>query len=126
MYVIIMQGIRPGQAKVLYSLYGVVEHSGRLTGGHYTAYVKVRQDMNRLKDFLQNSDVSSMRLEKLWSALQISSQDTTKPANQLEDEVTTPTAGKWYYISDSRVSEVVSEANVLRCQAYMLFYERIY
>lgn len=120
------QGIRPGQSKVLYSLYGVVEHSGRLTGGHYTAYVKVRQHMNRLKDFLQNSDVSSMRLEKLWSALQISSQDTMKPANQLEDEATTPTAGKWYYISDSRVSEVVSEASVLRCQAYMLFYERIY
>ena len=82
--------------------------------------------MNRLKDFLQNSDVSSMRLEKLWSALQISSQDPLKPANQPEDEATTPTAGKWYYISDSRVSEVVSEASVLRCQAYMLFYERIY
>ena len=28
--------------RVLYSLYGVVEHSGRLQFGHYTAYVKVR------------------------------------------------------------------------------------
>ena len=27
---------------VLYSLYGVVEHSGSLRGGHYVAYVKTR------------------------------------------------------------------------------------
>ena len=25
--------------KIMYSLYGVVEHSGRLNGGHYTAYL---------------------------------------------------------------------------------------
>ncbi|XP_030564447.1 ubiquitin carboxyl-terminal hydrolase 16 isoform X1 [Drosophila novamexicana] len=30
------------QKKLLYALYGVVEHSGGLYGGHYTAYVKVR------------------------------------------------------------------------------------
>ncbi|XP_030850609.1 ubiquitin carboxyl-terminal hydrolase 16-like [Strongylocentrotus purpuratus] len=29
--------------RVLYGLYGVVEHSGRLQFGHYTAFVKVRQ-----------------------------------------------------------------------------------
>ena len=28
--------------RVLYSLYGIVEHSGSMRGGHYTAYVKVR------------------------------------------------------------------------------------
>ena len=36
--------VTSGQTKLLYSLYGIVEHSGRLTGGHYTAYVKVRAD----------------------------------------------------------------------------------
>ena len=35
------QTIQPGQDKVLYSLYGVVEHSGRMSGGHYVAFVKV-------------------------------------------------------------------------------------
>ena len=35
------QAIQPGQEKVLYSLYGVVEHSGRMSGGHYVAFVKV-------------------------------------------------------------------------------------
>uniref|UniRef100_A0A8C6MJ48 Ubiquitin carboxyl-terminal hydrolase n=1 Tax=Nothobranchius furzeri TaxID=105023 RepID=A0A8C6MJ48_NOTFU len=29
--------------RVLYSLYGIVEHSGSMRGGHYTAYVKVRK-----------------------------------------------------------------------------------
>uniref|UniRef100_A0A672FX85 ubiquitinyl hydrolase 1 n=1 Tax=Salarias fasciatus TaxID=181472 RepID=A0A672FX85_SALFA len=30
--------------QVLYSLYGIVEHSGTMRSGHYTAYVKVRPD----------------------------------------------------------------------------------
>ncbi|XP_068158915.1 LOW QUALITY PROTEIN: ubiquitin carboxyl-terminal hydrolase 16/45 [Drosophila tropicalis] len=30
------------QKKLLYALYGVVEHSGGMYGGHYTAFVKVR------------------------------------------------------------------------------------
>lgn len=34
-----------GQTKVLYSLYGVVEHSGSIHGGHYVAYVKVRPEL---------------------------------------------------------------------------------
>lgn len=32
--------------------------------------------------------------------------------------------GKWYFVSDSYVSEV-SESKVLSAQAYLLFYERI-
>ena len=40
--------MRPGQRRVLYSLFGVVEHSGRLTSGHYTAYVRVRRRHDRL------------------------------------------------------------------------------
>lgn len=31
-----------GQTQVLYGLYGVVEHSGRLNSGHYVAYVRSR------------------------------------------------------------------------------------
>lgn len=34
--------VKPTQKKILYSLYGIVEHSGGMHGGHYTAYVKVR------------------------------------------------------------------------------------
>ncbi|KFB42014.1 AGAP000666-PA-like protein [Anopheles sinensis] len=34
--------VRPDQKKILYALYGVVEHTGTMSGGHYVAYVKVR------------------------------------------------------------------------------------
>ena len=40
--------MHPGQRRLLYSLFGVVEHSGRLTSGHYTAYVHVRRRHDRL------------------------------------------------------------------------------
>lgn len=34
------------------------------------------------------------------------------------------TNGHWYYVSDSHV-KAASESEVLRCQAYLLFYERL-
>ena len=55
----------------------------------------------------------------------------TKTAEQTEEnsgieEVDSSgnTSSKWYYISDAHVSEV-SEEKVMKCQAYLLFYERI-
>lgn len=48
------QDVRSGQRKVLYSLYGLVEHSGRLQTGHYTAYVKVRPSLGPLTNFLHS------------------------------------------------------------------------
>lgn len=36
------KNVTEGDTQVLYSLYGIVEHSGTMRSGHYTAYVKVR------------------------------------------------------------------------------------
>ncbi|XP_035800654.2 ubiquitin carboxyl-terminal hydrolase 16 isoform X2 [Amphiprion ocellaris] len=38
------KGITDGDTQILYSLYGIVEHSGTMRSGHYTAYVKVRPE----------------------------------------------------------------------------------
>ncbi|KAM4743372.1 ubiquitin carboxyl-terminal hydrolase 16 isoform 1-T2 [Anableps anableps] len=38
------KNISEGDTQILYSLYGVVEHSGTMRSGHYTAYVKARPD----------------------------------------------------------------------------------
>nr|XP_045367702.1 ubiquitin carboxyl-terminal hydrolase 45 isoform X3 [Camelus bactrianus] len=38
--------------KVVYGLYGVVEHSGSMRGGHYTAYVKVRTPSRKLLEHI--------------------------------------------------------------------------
>lgn len=98
-----------GQTKVLYSLYGVVEHSGSIHGGHYVAYVKVRP---KLED-------NSYR----WNFLPKNQKDKTASDKGASSEPQIP-PGKWYYVSDSHVAEV-QESKVLRAQAYLLFYERI-
>ncbi|XP_067674325.1 ubiquitin carboxyl-terminal hydrolase 45-like isoform X1 [Haliotis asinina] len=120
------QGIRPGQKKILYALYGVVEHSGRLSGGHYTAYVKVRPSLAALTNYL-NTQVPTPR----DYIHQYTHRMMNGPRSPVEDELSDETLetlvppGKWYHVSDSRVSEV-QEASVQRAQAYLLFYERIY
>lgn len=103
--------IEPGQTKILYSLYGVVEHSGSIHGGHYVAYVKVRpklqQDSYRW-NFLPKNQCNRKSNDDNLGAL---------------GEPDVP-SGKWFYISDSYVSQV-NETKVLAAQAYLLFYERI-
>uniref|UniRef100_A0A8C4QZL7 Ubiquitin carboxyl-terminal hydrolase n=1 Tax=Eptatretus burgeri TaxID=7764 RepID=A0A8C4QZL7_EPTBU len=96
------KGVPAGQSKVPYGLYGVVEHSGTMRGGHYTAYVKVRTPSNKLHDLI--SDGLDCPVPTMESC----------PSQQ----------GSWYHASDTHISPV-SEAQVLKSQAYMLFYERL-
>merc|ERR1712156_941902 len=47
-----MPTMQPGVGEILYTLFGIVEHSGRLQGGHYTAYVKLRpSQVNQTENF---------------------------------------------------------------------------
>ncbi|CAG9802782.1 unnamed protein product [Chironomus riparius] len=43
----LLHHVKRHQKKVLYSLYGIVEHSGGMFGGHYVAYVKVRPKITK-------------------------------------------------------------------------------
>lgn len=43
----LLHHVKRHQKKVLYSLYGIVEHSGGMTNGHYVAYVKVRPKLTK-------------------------------------------------------------------------------
>ncbi|XP_051871116.1 ubiquitin carboxyl-terminal hydrolase 16-like isoform X2 [Pristis pectinata] len=45
---------------ILYSLYGVVEHSGTMRSGHYTAYVKVRTPSKHLSEYALTKCKASM------------------------------------------------------------------
>jgi len=72
-----------GREGVLYELYAVVQHHGRMQSGHYTAYIK----------------------------------DTTTPSKG-------PASARWFHISDDRYTEC-SLSQVLRAEAYQLFYERL-
>ncbi|NXI50734.1 UBP45 hydrolase, partial [Chloroceryle aenea] len=88
-------------ARVLYSLYGIVEHSGSMRGGHYAAYVKVRGHSRKLLEHLS----------------------ATKNVLGLKDAVGA-SGGQWVYVSDAHV-QMVPESRVLSAQAYLLFYERL-
>uniref|UniRef100_W5NKF8 Ubiquitin carboxyl-terminal hydrolase n=1 Tax=Lepisosteus oculatus TaxID=7918 RepID=W5NKF8_LEPOC len=83
--------------RVLYGLYGIVEHSGSMRGGHYSAYVKIRGPHRKLE---QRRNV----------------------AGQKEAAAAPP--GQWVYVSDTHV-QVVPESRVLGSQAYLLFYEEM-
>lgn len=112
-----------GETQILYSLYGVIEHSGTLRSGHYTAYVKVRPSTPDAHQFLQSVSSSCLTVNHLISRLQ--------SLTTVEAPVTPPGGvlpsgdGRWYHISDTSVSEVRNVENVLNCQAYILFYERV-
>ncbi|XP_023561935.1 ubiquitin carboxyl-terminal hydrolase 45-like [Octodon degus] len=87
--------------EVLYDLYGIVEHSGSMRGGHYTAYVKVRQPSRTLLEHI-----------------------TGKKSIPGLKEPDSESEGQWVHISDTYV-QVVPESRALCAQAYLLFYERI-
>ncbi|KAM6098008.1 ubiquitin carboxyl-terminal hydrolase 16 isoform 1-T2 [Theristicus caerulescens] len=93
------KNVAEGNRKVRYSLYGVVEHSGTMRSGHYTAYAKMRSMNNHLSDLVLRG----------------------QSPQALESE---PVKGQWFHISDTHV-QAVSTSKVLSSQAYLLFYERL-
>lgn len=93
------KNIRDGDCRLLYALYGVIEHSGTMRSGHYTAYVKSRTP---------NPNLSELVVRGILP----------------EASTTEPIRGHWYHISDSHV-QAVPLSKVLTSQAYLLFYERI-
>lgn len=148
-------GVQRHQKQLLYSLYGIVEHSGSMHGGHYVAYVKVRPQLSSddpRSQFLHKGTKAELdqvdeQLEVLQSTYDSddsmsssvpSSSSSSCPSDTEEqqgavggttsspsDETNiAPPPGKWYYVSDSHVSEV-SEDQVRNAQAYLLFYERL-
>ncbi|XP_074166327.1 ubiquitin carboxyl-terminal hydrolase 45 isoform X3 [Sminthopsis crassicaudata] len=86
--------------RVLYGLYGIVEHSGSMRGGHYTAYVKVRTSKKSLDHVVGNKNIHGLK------------------------ETTGASTGQWVHVSDTHV-QMVPESRALNAQAYLLFYERI-
>lgn len=127
--------------RILYSLYGVVEHSGRLNSGHYTAYVRTNvsePDHIKLEKFMSKHRLCHLnKMLKRWretKELGKRNQDPNKLVDEttLNSEVNDYIEGlennlkneNWFYVSDSSVSSAPL-SRVLKCQAYILFYERI-
>jgi len=162
--------VKPSPRRLMYSLYGVVEHSGTLRSGHFTAYIKqtcapssdqLTNATSRCLRFLQSVSASHMNADllvrKYRSQMRQSSSascqlkpasngmsstdccsddktelrhtDSSEPrVERSEAPVVSLSLGcgesRWLHVSDSSVVQV-KLSNVLNCQAYMLFYERI-
>ena len=169
-----MANVPSGVKEIKYYLFGVVEHSGSLRGGHYTAYVNTRtsqvskyhpstDNIDYYNKFYSSPNSKTDHIDallkiievksKVWQKQQTNENSATKPENlsdmksaaaatafgenedackindNSKDTTNSDNAdfvpnGKWYYISDSHVSEVAQE-KVLKCQAYILLYERV-
>ncbi|TPX67395.1 hypothetical protein SpCBS45565_g03847 [Spizellomyces sp. 'palustris'] len=81
-----------------YRLNGVVVHGGGLFSGHYIAYVRIGTTTNTLDNIAVKDEVKIIDLEE--------------------------EAVEWVYCSDTHVRPSSWE-EVARCQAYILFYERV-
>ncbi|VDK43507.1 unnamed protein product [Anisakis simplex] len=117
------QRVANGSKEVLYSLYGVVSHSGDLSGGHYVAYVRSRSKSQIANKFFVEALNSSQNHF-------FTSNGVNRNAQSEENDCASPESssalckGEWYYASDSRIS-IVPESRVLAAEAYILFYERV-
>lgn len=91
--------VRPGQKKLLYSLYGIVEHSGTMHGGHYVAYVKVRPQLPKedsrwsflpkgSKAELDQKDEEAIQLEKELAREQARGMTAAAAARDSDDALT--------------------------------------
>uniref|UniRef100_A0A1Q3F1J4 Ubiquitin carboxyl-terminal hydrolase n=1 Tax=Culex tarsalis TaxID=7177 RepID=A0A1Q3F1J4_CULTA len=91
--------VRPGQKKLLYSLYGIVEHSGTMHGGHYVAYVKVRPQLAKddprwaflpkgSKAELDQKDEEAIQLEKELAREQARGMTAVAAARDSDDALT--------------------------------------
>lgn len=144
------------QKKLLYSLYGIVEHSGGMHGGHYTAYVKVRPKLKpddprwkfipqgskaeleqtdeqraRLEEALEKARAKEMRMRQEdsddTSSSETSSEEMEKGAVGGSEEPPIPSPPEGkWYYVSDSSVQEASEESVLNAQAYLLFYERIY
>uniref|UniRef100_A0AC35FT60 USP domain-containing protein n=1 Tax=Panagrolaimus sp. PS1159 TaxID=55785 RepID=A0AC35FT60_9BILA len=117
------QRINKGQNEVIYSLYGLVSHSGDLGGGHYVAYVKSRNNVESLKQFMEagmKPDRLCQTMEELNNGITVTQSVNKEEILQKLDENAT-----WYYASDSHV-RTINISEVKNAEAYILFYERIF
>ena len=86
--------------RILYGLYGIIEHRGHsLLGGHYIAYLRRRE--KKIKNNTMKTSILYYDEEEAKS-------------------------GEWFLANDDQVKKVQGGFEAIKgCQAYMLFYERL-
>ena len=105
--------------KILYGLRGIVDHTGRITAGHYAAYVNIADWNDNTK-----STTTEERSEGISSTYEPMDTDPPQQNEELPQALESNFTDEWYFISDSSYNET-DRSHVLNSQAYILFYERL-
>lgn len=137
---------------IWYSLFGVVNHSGQLKGGHYTAYVKHEEssssdiftskefcefiqktpylpdltEVEQIRNIIKQNDLKNCHTTNLYrDDANADNDDDDNSSVESDDKIRpNPIPGSWYHISDSSVRNATL-TEVLNSQAYLLFYRRV-
>jgi len=121
------------EQRIMYDLLGVVQHSGSLHGGHYTAYVKYPPGSDKHCGETGDQEGAEYNLVKSadsglggsgdhYSANPCQSQHHYY-STELSGDVESGTASgdHWFYTSDSWI-ELATKEDVNKSQAYLLLY----
>lgn len=98
----------------------MIEHSGTLRSGHYTAYIKHSPNGTDLADKYLSKPVDELLVDMFRTNANEPCQSATK-ATDVDPSAAPPA---WYHISDNTIHKV-PESKVLEADAYVLFYRRI-
>lgn len=105
-------------------------------GGHYTAYVRVRKEVELVKVKLRGdvptvsgygSDITVCSSQSALNEDESENKENDQIQtvdNPISFDYSSTENSQWYYISDSHVVKASCD-DVLQCQAYLLFYERL-
>lgn len=94
-----------------------------MSSGHYVAYVRSRLPSHRLAEFFKEAFASRTNLEQRIGEAQQNGIVHAESQRTDDSESDDPDTAQWFYASDS-ATKTVSETEVLKVQAYVLFYER--
>lgn len=112
-----VQELCDGTGQLMYSLYGVVVHSGNMQDGHYVAYTRAHAPPQPMPTEIKHEAEPSVSESPAAPGPGAGS-----PGQKSFDY--SSTEGQWYHASDTHV-RTATEAEVLKSQAYLLFYERL-
>ncbi len=146
--------VAAGAKSIRYDLYAVVEHQGRLQGGHYTAFVKVRparvpldasdggSPANDYERFYSQPSAKTEEIHTLLSEIERKCREYAEKMAEAEDAkqngdyeegngndaeaVKQPTTAtpRKWFHVSDSHVSEATEDRVLQSQAYILFYER--
>jgi len=123
-------------SKGVYVLKGIVEHSGTMRGGHYVAYVHRSPPVLPAQHRGAGADAGADEAKSADADTEAKSADADSAAlgkgdasspSLAEDEagrIEAARRGEWFFASDANVRRV-TEAAVLKAQAYVLFYRKV-